>query len=166
MSSFVDQSRLLGTAPGRVQRRSTSPAPRPGQPTLLSLDEVVTLFHEFGHALHGLFSDVTYPRFSGTSVPRDFVEYPSQVNEMWMLWPEVLANYARHVDTGEPLAGHGRRAIENAASLGPGLRAPLEYLGATLLDQAWHRIAPGTAIEDPLAFEATGAARGRRRQRR
>ena len=92
------------------------PRPAAGEHALLELDEVRTLFHEFGHALHGMFSQVTYPRLSGTDVPRDFVEYPSQVNEMWILWPEVLENYARHVETGEPLpAGRGRG--------GPGRRA-------------------------------------------
>src|SRR3954462_5245945 len=101
MSSFVRQSRLLGPQPGVVNTLNVSRAPA-GQPTLLTLDEVNTLFHEFGHALHGLSSSVTYPRFSGTAVPRDFVEFPSQVNEMWALWPEILGNYARHVDTGEP----------------------------------------------------------------
>ena len=76
---------------------------RPGEPTLLTFDEVKTAFHEFGHALHGMFSDVKYPRFTGTNVPRDFVEYPSQVNEMWATWPEVLKNYAKHYQTGEPM---------------------------------------------------------------
>ena len=152
MSSFVDQSRLLDQRPVVYNVANITRA-APGTPTLLTLDEVGTLFHEFGHALHGLFSDVTYPRFSGTSVPRDFVEYPSQVNEMWMLWPEVLANYARHVDTGAVLDPHTVAAIENAQIWGQGFRTT-EYLGATLLDQAWHRLTHPTTVEDPLAFEA------------
>jgi peptidyl-dipeptidase Dcp len=151
MSSFVDQSGLLHQRPV-IFNVTNITRTAPGTPTLLTLDEVVTLFHEFGHALHGLFSDVTYPRFSGTSVPRDFVEYPSQVNEMWMIWPEVLANYARHVDTGAALDPQTVAAIENAQSWGQGFRTT-EYLGATLLDQAWHRLAHPTTIEDPLAFE-------------
>ncbi|MEU2348272.1 M3 family metallopeptidase [Modestobacter sp. NPDC049651] len=156
MSSFVDQSELLGTHPV-VFNNCNFVKPAAGQPALLTLDEVTTLFHEFGHALHGLFSSVTYPRFSGTSVPRDFVEYPSQVNEMWMLWPEVLSGYARHVETGEPLPAETVQAIEAAALWGEGF-ATLEYLAATLLDQAWHRISPDTVVEDPQAFEARALA--------
>jgi peptidyl-dipeptidase Dcp len=156
MSSFVRQSRLLDSAPVVVNNLNVSRAPE-GQPTLLTLDEVNTLFHEFGHALHGLSSAVTYPRFSGTAVPRDFVEFPSQVNEMWALWPEVLGNYARHVGTGEPLPPSVIEAIDAARLWGEGF-ATLEYLAATLLDQAWHRIAPGTAIDDPIAFERRALA--------
>jgi peptidyl-dipeptidase Dcp len=151
MSSFVRQSRLLGTRPVVVNNLNISRAPS-GQPTLLTLDEVNTLFHEFGHALHGLSSAVTYPRFSGTSVPRDFVEFPSQVNEMWALWPQVLGNYARHVETGEPLPSAVVEAIDAAQLWGEGF-ATLEYLAATLLDQAWHRITPETEVGDPIAFE-------------
>jgi len=156
MSSFVRQSRLLGTAPVVVNNLNVSRAPD-GQPTLLTLDEVNTLYHEFGHALHGLSSAVTYPRLSGTAVPRDFVEFPSQVNEMWALWPEVLGNYARHVETGEPLPRSAIEAIDAARLWGEGF-ATLEYLAATLLDQAWHRIAPGTEIGDPIAFEQQALA--------
>ena len=141
MSSFVRQSRLLDTRPVVVNNLNVSRAPA-GQPTLLTLDEVNTLFHEFGHALHGLSSAVTYPRFSGTSVPRDFVEFPSQVNEMWALWPQVLGNYARHVETGEPLPAGVVEAIDAAQLWGEGF-GTLEYLAATLLDQAWHRHHPG-----------------------
>src|SRR5215207_159842 len=151
MSSFVRQSRLLGTAPVVVNNLNVSRAPD-GQPTLLTLDEVNTLFHEFGHALHGLSSAVTYPRFSGTAVPRDFVEFPSQVNEMWALWPEVLRNYAKHVETGEPLPAEVVRAIDDARLWGEGF-GTLEYLAATLLDQAWHRITPETEVGDPVEFE-------------
>ena len=151
MSSFVRQSRLLGTQPVVVNNLNVSRA-ADGQPTLLTLDEVNTLFHEFGHALHGLSSAVTYPRFSGTAVPRDFVEFPSQVNEMWALWPEVLGNYARHVETGAPLPVEIVHAIAAARLWGEGF-ATLEYLAATLLDQAWHRITPDTEVGDPIAFE-------------
>jgi peptidyl-dipeptidase Dcp len=152
MNSFVIQSTLLGTRPVVVNNLNVTRAAA-GQPTLLTLDEVNTLFHEFGHALHGLFSAVTYPRFSGTSVPRDFVEYPSQVNEMWALWPEVLAEYARHVETGEPLPVDVVAAIEAASLWGEGF-GTLEYLAATLLDQAWHRLDPDTVVPDAQAFEA------------
>ncbi|TFV72593.1 M3 family peptidase [Blastococcus sp. CT_GayMR19] len=151
MSSFVRQSRLLGTQPVVVNNLNVNRAAG-GQPTLLTLDEVNTLFHEFGHALHGLSSAVTYPRFSGTSVPRDFVEFPSQVNEMWAMWPEVLGHYARHVETGDPLTASVVEAIEAARLWGEGF-GTLEYLAATLLDQAWHRIPPGAEIGDPIAFE-------------
>jgi peptidyl-dipeptidase Dcp len=151
MSSFVRQSRLLDTRPVVVNNLNVSRGAA-GQPTLLTLDEVNTLFHEFGHALHGLSSAVTYPRFSGTSVPRDFVEFPSQVNEMWALWPQVLGNYARHVDTGEALPSAVVEAIDAAQLWGEGF-GTLEYLAATLLDQAWHRITPDTEIGDPIAFE-------------
>jgi peptidyl-dipeptidase Dcp len=156
MSSFVRQSRLLGTAPVVVNNLNVTRAPD-GRPTLLTLDEVNTLFHEFGHALHGLSSAVTYPRFAGTAVPRDFVEFPSQVNEMWALWPEVLGNYARHVETGAPLPHEVVRSIDAARLWGEGF-ATLEYLAATLLDQAWHRIQPGTDVGDPMAFERRALA--------
>src|SRR3954469_18388779 len=151
MSSFVTQSRLLGTQPVVLNNLNIT-KPAAGQPTLLTVDEVNTLFHEFGHALHGLMSAVTYPRFPGTSVPRDFVEYPSQVNEMWALGPEVLAHYARHVETDEPLPSSVVEAIDAAKLWGEGF-GTLEYLAATLLDQAWHRITPGTEIGDPVEFE-------------
>src|SRR5690606_6032854 len=99
MNAYVPQNRLLGTQPV-VANHLNIPRPSAGKPTLLTWDEVTTMFHEFGHALHGMFSDVQYPTFAGTSVPRDFVEFPSQVNEMWADWPSVLANYARHHQTG------------------------------------------------------------------
>ena len=111
-----------------------------------------TLFHEFGHALHGLFSQVRYPRLSGTDVPRDFVEFPSQVNEMWILWPDILEQYARHVDTGEPLSADVVAAIRAAEQWGEGF-GTTEYLAATVLDQGWHRIAPDTVITDVQDFE-------------
>lgn len=151
MNSFVTQSRLLGTSPVVVNNLNVS-RPPDGQPALLTLDEVDTLFHEFGHALHGLSSAVTFPRFAGTSVPRDFVEFPSQVNEMWAMWPEVLAHYARHVDTGEPLPASAVEAVDAARLWGEGF-ATLEYLAATLLDQAWHRVTPDATIGDPVEFE-------------
>ena len=102
MDNFVRQSKLLGTKPV-VANNLNIPKPQPGQPTLLSFEEVTTMFHEFGHAVHGMLSNVRYPLLSGTSVPRDFVEYPSQYNEMWAREPAVLAHYARHYQSGEPM---------------------------------------------------------------
>jgi peptidyl-dipeptidase Dcp len=161
MNSLVEQSRLLGHRPVVVNNLNV-PKPPPGEPALLTLDELRTVFHEFGHALHGLLSDVQYPRFSGTNVPRDFVEYPSQVNEMWMLWPEVVASYARHHATGEPLDPQELDRLEAARLRGEGF-ATTEYLGAALLDLAWHGLAdgedPGTVAEfESRALEAAGVA--------
>ncbi|MBP2414373.1 peptidyl-dipeptidase Dcp [Arthrobacter stackebrandtii] len=157
MNSFVEQSHLLETR-AVVVNNLNIPKPPPGEPALLSYDEVVTCFHEFGHALHGLFSNVEYPKFSGTNVPRDFVEYPSQVNEMWILWPEVLASYARHHLTGEPLPEGTAEKLQAASLWGQGFTTT-EYLGAALLDLAWHELEPGPAVADPLAFEAAALAR-------
>ena len=156
MNSLVDQSALLGTQPVVTNTLNISKPPA-GEPTLLSLDELRTLFHEFGHALHGLFSNVTYPRFSGTSVPRDFVEYPSQVNEMWITWPQVLSNYARHHITGEPLPQDVADRLEESRLWGEGF-ATTEYLGAALLDLAWHTLEPGQVPDDALEFEAKALA--------
>ncbi|WP_051476845.1 M3 family metallopeptidase [Arthrobacter sp. Br18] len=151
MNSLVEQSALNGTR-AVVVNNLNIPKPAQGEPTLLTFDQVTTAFHEFGHALHGLFSDVTYPTFSGTSVPRDFVEYPSQVNEMWILWPDIVENYARHYQTGEPLPRETIERIVSARTWGEGFETTA-YLGATLLDLAWHSIPAGTIVEDPLAFE-------------
>lgn len=152
MNELVSQSRLLGHQPVVVNNLNIS-KPAAGEPALLTFDEVVTAFHEFGHALHGLFSDVGYPRFAGTAVPRDFVEYPSQVNEMWMLNDEVAANFARHYQTGEPLPSGLLEKIRAASLWGEGFRTA-EYLGATLLDWAWHVLSPGQQpVPDPEAFE-------------
>jgi peptidyl-dipeptidase Dcp len=128
--------------------------PAPGRPALLSEDEVRTLFHEFGHALHGLFSDVRYPSLAGTRVPRDFVEFPSQVNEMWGSRPEVQARYARHHESGEPLPVELLDRLKEAENFGQGLRM-VEVLAATLLDWAWHtRSADQETVEDVEEFEA------------
>ncbi|MFK0038561.1 M3 family metallopeptidase [Paenarthrobacter sp. NPDC090517] len=156
MNSLVEQSSLLGTRSVVVNNLNIT-KPAPGEPTLLSLDEVRTVFHEFGHALHGLFSDVTYPRFSGTSVPRDFVEYPSQVNEMWIMWPEVLANYARHYSTGEALPQETVDKLNESLLWGEGF-ATTEYLGAALLDLAWHVLSESEVPDDIPAFEAKALA--------
>jgi peptidyl-dipeptidase Dcp len=152
MNSFVTQSRLLGTQPVVLNTLNIT-KPADGEPTLLTVDNVRTMFHEFGHALHGLFSDVQYPMFSGTSVPRDFVEYPSQVNEMWLDEPEILANYARHHETGEPLPAELVARLAEARRFGEGF-ATTEYLAAALLDQAWHRLGPHDQVTDVEQFEA------------
>ena len=156
MNSLVDQSALLGNRPVVINTLNIT-KPAEGEPTLLTLDELRTVFHEFGHALHGLFSDVTYPRFSGTAVPRDFVEYPSQVNEMWIMWPEVLANYARHHATGEPLPQDVVDRLNESRLWGEGF-ATTEYLGAALLDLAWHVLDKDSAPDDVLEFEAKALA--------
>ena len=156
MNSLVDQSSLLGTQPVVINTLNISKPPA-GEPTLLTLDELRTLFHEFGHALHGLFSNVTYPRFSGTSVPRDFVEYPSQVNEMWIMWPQVLSHYAHHHVTGEPLPQDIVDRLNASRLWGEGF-ATTEYLGAALLDLAWHTLEPGEVPDDALEFEAKALA--------
>jgi peptidyl-dipeptidase Dcp len=156
MNSLVEQSALLGNKPVVINNLNISKPPA-GEPTLLTLDELRTTFHEFGHALHGLFSNVTYPRFSGTAVPRDFVEYPSQVNEMWILWPEVLANYARHHLTGEALPQDTVDRLNESRLWGEGF-ATTEYLGAALLDLAWHVLDEAGVPDDVVAFEAKSLA--------
>ncbi|MEV7806195.1 M3 family metallopeptidase [Microbispora sp. NPDC088329] len=146
MNSLVRQSGLEGTRPVVVNNLNIVK----GEPTLLTFDEVNTMFHEFGHALHGLFSDVRYPRFSGTAVPRDFVEYPSQVNEMWATRPEILAEYARHHETGEPMPQDLVDRMLETQKFNQGF-ATLEYLAATLLDWAWHTAYDGE--QDVEEFE-------------
>jgi peptidyl-dipeptidase Dcp len=152
MNAYVQQSDLFGTKPV-VANHLNIPKPPPGEPTLLTHDEVRTAFHEFGHALHGMFSKVKYPRFSGTSVPRDFVEYPSQVNEMWATWPEVLKNYAKHYKTGEPIPQALLDKVIAAEKFNQGYKTT-EYLSASLLDQAWHQLNPSDVPQDAVAFEA------------
>jgi peptidyl-dipeptidase Dcp len=154
MNSLATQSALGGTRPVVVNNLNVV-RPAAGMPTLLTLDEVTTLFHEFGHALHGLFATVTYPSFAGTSVRRDFVEFPSQVNEMWILWPEVLDNYARHIETGEPLPRDVVDRLRDSEAFNQGFETS-EYLAATWLDLAWHSLDPDSAatVDDVAAFEA------------
>jgi peptidyl-dipeptidase Dcp len=151
MNAYVRQNDLLGTKPV-VANHLNIPKPEAGKPTLLTYDEVNTMFHEFGHALHGMFSHVKYPRFSGTGVPRDFVEYPSQVNEMWATWPEVLKNYAKHCETGAPMPQELLDKVLAAEKFNQGFKTT-EYLAATLLDQAWHQISADQVPQDALAFE-------------
>jgi len=154
MNSYVIQSELLGGQPVVGIHLNVS-HPGEGEPTLLTWDETTTLFHEFGHAIHGLFSDVRYPRFSGTSVPRDFVEYPSQVYEMWAAYPEVLANYARHHETGEQIPEDLLERVMDAQQFNQGFRTA-EYLAASTIDQAWHQLQSEDvpAAEGVMDFEA------------
>lgn len=154
MNSYVSQSGLTGYKPV-VANHLNIPKPPAGKPTLLTWDEVTTAFHEFGHALHGMFSNVEYPYFTGTSVPRDFVEYPSQVNEMWADWPAILKNYAKHHETGAPMPQELLDKVIAASKFNQGFRTT-EYLGSAMLDQRWHQI---TADQVPdaagvMAFEA------------
>ncbi|XZE17738.1 M3 family metallopeptidase [Pirellulaceae bacterium SH449] len=152
MNSFVDQARLLNQLPVIVNVMNI-PEPAKGEPTLLSLDHVVTMFHELGHGVHGLFSDVEYPRLSGTSVPRDFVEFPSTVHEDWAIHPEVLANYAKHYKTGEPLPKELLEKSIAASKFNKGYET-LEYLAAALLDLGWHSLAPEEKVSDVVSFES------------
>ncbi len=152
MNEYVGQSGLFGTKPV-VANHLNIPKPPAGEPTLLTFDEVTTMFHEFGHALHGMFSNVKYPRFAGTSVPRDFVEFPSQVNEMWRIWPEILKNYAKHYQTGEPMPQELLDKMLASQKFDQGFKTT-EYLASAMLDQAWHQIGPNEIPKDALAFEA------------
>lgn len=159
MTSIVDQSHLLGDLPV-VTNTCNLPQPAPGSPSLMTWDNVITLFHEFGHDLHGLLSDVRYPSRSGTSVPRDFVEFPSQVNEIWAWEPALIARYARHHETGEPLPQEWIDALV-AGRQESGYHT-LELLKAMILDQAWHQTPLQLLPEDGSgaeAFEATALER-------
>ena len=144
MSSFVDQSHLAGTKPVVVNVMSSTS-------NLLTIDEVTTLFHEFGHALHGLLSDVRYPSNSGTNVPRDWVEFPSQINENYAFAPEIARNYARHVDTGEVISDEQLAALKASRQFGQGFLTA-EYLAASAIDLAWHSITEDTP-SDIQTFE-------------
>jgi peptidyl-dipeptidase Dcp len=156
MNNLVDQNFLFNQLPVVVNNLNI-PKPPAGQPTLLTFDEITTLFHEFGHALHGLLSQVKYIRTSGTNVERDFVEFPSQVNEMWILWPEVVQNYARHYQTGEKLPQELIDNLENSKTFNEG-HATTSYLAAAILDLAWHELEDGQSVHDVIAFEKKAIA--------
>jgi peptidyl-dipeptidase Dcp len=151
-NAYVPQSHLMGTRPV-IGNHLNIPKPAAGEPTLLTYDELRTLFHEFGHALHGMFSDVKYPRFAGTGVPRDFVEFPSQVNEMWAVWPEVLGNYAKHYKTGAAMPKELLDKVIASKQFNEGYRTT-EYLASSILDQRWHQLSAAQMPSDVLAFEA------------
>ena len=151
MSEFVGQSKLLGTLPV-VYNVCNFQKPAPGQPALISFSDVTTMFHEFGHALHGMFSDATYPSLSGTSVPRDFVEFPSQFNEHWALYPSVFANYAKHYQTGAPMPSELVDKIKRARTFNQGYSVT-ELLAAAQLDMQWHTLPAGAPLQTPDTFE-------------
>jgi peptidyl-dipeptidase Dcp len=156
-SGFAGQSALLGTKPV-VTNNENFPKPAAGEPALLTFTEVTTMFHEFGHALHSMFSNVKYPSLAGSSVPRDFVEFPSQFNEHWALEPTVFANYAKHYKTGEPMPAALVEKIKKSQTFNQGF-ATTEYLAAALLDMAWHTLPPDAAPKDANAFEAEALKR-------
>jgi len=155
MNNYVTQSRLLGRKPV-VSNNLNIPQPPAGAPTLLTFDEVTAMFHEFGHALHGMLSNVQFPLLSGTNVPRDFVEYPSQFNEMWAREPAVLAHFARHHQSGEPLSQALLDKVVAAQNFDEGYRT-IEYLAAASIDQSWHRIDAARApqADQVMQFEST-----------
>ncbi len=156
MNNLVDQNHLLGQLPVVVNNLNV-PKPAKGEPALLSFDFTTTLFHEFGHAIHGMLSNVKYPRFSGTSTPRDFVEFPSQVNEMWMLWPEVVENFEKHYQTGEALPQEWIDNLKRAETFNQG-HATVSYLSAAVLDLAWHQLTPDQIPTNVEEFEAKAIA--------
>ena len=152
MDNFVDQNGITGTKPV-VFNVANFTKPAAGQPALITFSDVTTMFHEFGHALHGMLSNIRYPSISGTNTPRDYVEFPSQFNEKWALDPIVFANYAKHYQTGAPMPAELVNKIKNARTFNQGF-GTTEYLAASLLDIAWHTIPPGTPQQDVDAFEA------------
>lgn len=157
MSTFVDQSELLNQKPVAINVMNI-PKPVEGQPALMTFDEVTTMFHEIGHGVHGLFSKVKYPSLAGTAVPRDFVEFPSQFEEDWAKHPEILANYAKHHATGEPIPAELMQKILNASGFNQGFDT-LEYIAASFLDMEWHTLAPGAEVSDVEAFEKAALAK-------
>jgi len=153
--SFVDQSSLFGNRPVIVNVANFA-KPAPGQAALLSFDDVTTMFHEFGHALHGMFSQIHYPALG--NVPRDFVEFPSQFNEHWALDPTVFANYAKHYQTGKPMPQALVDKIKKSRTFNQGYKTT-EYLAAALLDMAWHALPAEAPPQDANAFEASALKR-------
>ncbi|RSU48925.1 M3 family metallopeptidase [Sphingomonas sp. S-NIH.Pt15_0812] len=156
MSNFVGQSKLLGTKPV-IYNVANFTKPAPGQPALISFDDVTTMFHEFGHALHGLFANQTYPTVSGTNTARDWVEFPSQFNEHWALDPKVLANYAKDYRTGAPMPAALVTKVKNAAKFNQGY-ALGELIASAMLDQDWHSLPASAGPQDVDAFEAKSLA--------
>lgn len=152
MSSFVGQSFLEGTKPVVVNVMNIKKAPE-GEPTFVSYNEVTTMFHEMGHGTHGMFSKVTYPSLAGTSVSRDFVEFPSTFEEDWAAHPKVLANYAKHYETGKPIPDELLQKLLKSGSFNQGFDT-LEYMAAALVDMEWHSLSPDTPLQDVTTFEA------------
>ena len=151
MSEFVGQSKLEGTLPV-VYNVANFQKPSPGQPALITFDDVTTMFHEFGHALHGMFADTEYPSLSGTAVPRDFVEFPSQFNEHWSTYPEVFDHYAKNYQTGAPMPADLKDKLLKARTFNEGYLVT-ELLAAAELDMQWHTLPPSAPLQDPDVFE-------------
>jgi peptidyl-dipeptidase Dcp len=152
MDTLVAQSKLLGQLPV-VFNVANFEKPAPGQPALLSFDDVTTMFHEFGHGLHGMFANTMYPSLSGTQVPRDFVEFPSQFNEHWASYPAVFAHYAKHYKTGEPMPAELAAKIEKSKTFNQGYDLT-EILAAAALDMQWHILPSSAPLQNPDTFEA------------
>jgi peptidyl-dipeptidase Dcp len=157
MSNLVGQSKLLGTLPV-IYNVANFSKPAEGEPALISFDDVTTMFHEFGHALHGMFSDTEYPILSGTSVARDFVEFPSQFNEHWATYPAIFNNYAKHYQTGEAMPPELVAKIKQAETFNQGYSLT-EILAAAELDMEWHTMSAGPRIENTDAFEKEALAK-------
>jgi peptidyl-dipeptidase Dcp len=157
MDQFVGQSKLLGTIPV-VFNVANFTKPAPGEPALITFDDATTMFHEFGHALHGIFADAQYPSLSGPSVPRDFVEFPSQFNEHWATYPSVFNHYARHYKTGAPMPTELAEKIKRAATFNQGYRLT-ELLAAAELDMQWHTLPTGLPLQNPDTFEKSALER-------
>ena len=157
MSQFVEQSKLMNTRPV-IYNVANLPKPAPGQPALISFNDVITMFHEFGHALHGMFSNVKYPTLSGTSTARDFVEFPSQFNEHWAIHPDVFGHYARHHDSGAPMPAELAEKLVRAKNFNEGYSLT-ELLAAAELDMQWHVLTANAPLQDPDAFEKQALAK-------
>jgi len=157
MSSFVGQSKLLSTRPV-IYNVANLPKPAPGQPALITYSDVVTMFHEFGHALHGMFSNVKYPRLSGTSTARDFVEFPSQFNEHWAIYPSVFDHYARHYQTGAEMPAQLVEKIKRAQNFAEGYQLT-ELLAAAELDMQWHTLTADAPLQNADEFEKQALAK-------
>ncbi|MFZ3217038.1 MAG: peptidyl-dipeptidase Dcp [Candidatus Acidiferrales bacterium] len=151
MSSFVDQSKLLGTLPV-VYNVANLPKPAPGDPALISFTDVTTMFHEFGHALHGMFANTEYPSLSGTATARDFVEFPSQFNEHWAIYPAIFNHYAKHYTTGAPMPAELFAKLKRAETFNEGYKVT-ELVAAAELDMQWHTLPASAPLQQPDAFE-------------
>jgi len=159
MATFVDQSKLLGTRPV-IYNVANLQKPAPGEPALISFEDVTTMFHEFGHALHGMFADTEYPSLSGTSTARDFVEFPSQFNEHWAIYPEILNHYAKHYKTGALMPNDLIEKIKRAQNFNEAYRLT-EVLAAAELDMQWHTLPASAPLENPDEFEVEALAKTR-----
>ncbi len=151
MSEFVGQSKLLGTLPV-IYNVANLPKPAPGQPALISFTDVTTMFHEFGHALHGMFAATEFPSLSGTATARDFVEFPSQFNEHWALYPSVFNHYAKHYKTGAAMPAELAAKLKRAETFNEGYKLT-ELLAAAELDMQWHTLPATAPLQDPDTFE-------------